>query len=174
MHKLMQIKDNNSQHIILHHNIIVWRHADAVPLLNAEDCLIDDNSRPLSDKGQQQAIKMARWLKRHLPKEFDLQSSPALRAFQTAQVLQCKVAINPALKPRASLQQILSAIAMIPPQSHLLLVGHQPWMGQLVAYLLGINEAEFDIKKGAIWWLRQLEFIPKKYEMITLQTPSKL
>jgi soluble lytic murein transglycosylase len=35
-----------------------------------------------------------------------------------------------------------------------LLVGHQPYLGQIVARLLGINDTASSIRKGAVWWLR--------------------
>jgi phosphohistidine phosphatase len=35
-----------------------------------------------------------------------------------------------------------------------LLVGHQPYLGQIVARLLGINDTASSIRKGSVWWLR--------------------
>jgi len=35
-----------------------------------------------------------------------------------------------------------------------LLVGHQPMLGQIAARLLGVGEDVCDIRKGAVWWLR--------------------
>ena len=39
----------------------------------------------------------------------------------------------------------------------MLVVGHQPTLGQVAAQLLGLPEGECAIKKGAIWWLRSRE-----------------
>ena len=36
-----------------------------------------------------------------------------------------------------------------------LVVGHQPTLGQVAARLLGVEAPELVIKKGAVWWLRQ-------------------
>ena len=163
-------------------NIILWRHAQAVDLLNIEEAEYDDMGRPLTIKGQYQARRMANWLKQHLPIDTNFQCSPALRAFQTADALKYKININTALKPGASLTQVLASITSLPLQNNLLLVGHQPWIGQLAGYLLDangnrimqINSAEIDIKKGAIWWMRQVESVPGRYQIITVQTPSKL
>ena len=62
----------------------------------------------------------------------------------------------------------------LPAEGNLLLLGHQPYLGQLAGVLLGISEVEIHIKKGAIWWLRRLESAPERYQIMTVQTPSKL
>ena len=63
-------------------NIILWRHAEAMDALDS-----DDMARPLTNKGQRQAKRIAYWLKQHLPEDTLMLSSAALRAFQTAQAL---------------------------------------------------------------------------------------
>ena len=164
-------------------HIILWRHAEAVDLMNVESEISyntapnaeqDDFSRALTSHGQQQAKKMAHWLMQHLPNETNFQCSPALRAFQTADALKYKININQAFKPGISLQQALGEMARLPSEGNLLLLGHEPYLGQLAAYLLGISELEIHIKKGAIWWLRRLESAPGRYQILTVQTPSKL
>ena len=163
-------------------NIILWRHAQAVDVFDNEEAIYDDSGRPLTIKGQYQAKKMASWLREHLPLDTNLQCSPALRAFQTAEALKYKIHVNNALKPSASISQVLLAVSNLTLQNNLLLVGHQPWIGQLAGYLLDTNSqrssaimgTEIDIKKGAIWWLRQIESVPGRYQIITVQTPSKL
>ena len=164
-------------------NIILWRHAEAVDLIHVESEISynntltaeqDDFLRALTRHGQQQAKKMAHWLTQHLPNETNFQCSPALRAFQTADALKYKININQAFKPGISLQQALGEMARLPSEGNLLLLGHEPYLGQLAAYLLGISELEIHIKKGAIWWLRRLESAPGRYQILTVQTPSKL
>jgi phosphohistidine phosphatase len=34
-----------------------------------------------------------------------------------------------------------------------LVVGHQPTLGETAAFLLGNLEMEWSMKKGAVWWL---------------------
>lgn len=159
-------------------NIIVWRHAEAE--LASNESYESDMTRALTSRGQQQADSMARWLKRYLPKQTMLLSSSALRALQTAQALNYKVVIEHALSPGASLQEILDVlISLESTQSNLLLVGHQPWLGQLVTHLTGFSGAELNIKKGAIWWMR-LSLKDSnlaqhaRYNLITVQAPSLL
>ena len=172
-------------------HIILWRHAEAEELFDGNDMLQRDMQRALTQKGQRQAADMAKWLKPQLPKASILQCSPALRAFQTAEAIQdvgksCKININQALKPDASLNTVLANIAQFNSCKCLVLVGHQPWLGQLAAHLLGISMTEHAkdllIKKGAIWWLRldktldkaREEAVSARYIMHTVQTPSLL
>ena len=172
-------------------HIILWRHAEAEELFDGNDMLQRDMQRALTQKGQRQAADMAKWLKPQLPKASILQCSPALRAFQTAEAIQdvgksCKININQALKPDASLNTVLANIAQFNSCKCLVLVGHQPWLGQLAAHLLGISMTEhakdLPIKKGAIWWLRldktldkaREEAVSARYIMHTVQTPSLL
>ncbi len=189
-------------------NIIIWRHAEAEiaqvdPSKNdsgKNDLGENDAVRELTHKGRGQAKRMAHWLKKHLPDATMLICSPALRALQTAEALDYKIQLQDALKPEASLTEVLSALAKVQnqqatkkPQQNILIVGHQPWMGQLVAYLLDsslLNSSADDaeklkrenntsIKKGAVWWLR-LDSADdhlttnRVYKLLTVQIPSLL
>ena len=173
-------------------NIILWRHAEA----EVADFELgeDDMSRMLTSKGERQAKRMARWLKLYIPKETMLLSSPAERAMQTAEALNYKIEISKVLRPSANLKEILDFLASLEesikdaPNKSLLIVGHQPWLGQLAKYLTGFSGAELTIKKGAIWWLRQslyetilqtaqlkpTQASPARYSVISVQAPSLL
>lgn len=189
-------------------NIIIWRHAEAEiaqvdPTKNhsgKNDSGENDAVRELTHKGRGQAKRMAHWLKKHLPDATMLICSPALRALQTAEALDYKIQLQDALKPDASLTEVLSALAKVQnqqatkkPQQNILIVGHQPCMGQLVAYLLDSSlldssaddaeklkrENNTSIKKGAVWWLR-LDSADdhlttnRVYKLLTVQIPSLL
>ena len=39
------------------------------------------------------------------------------------------------------------------PQSAALIVGHQPTLGRVAARLLSGQDAEWSVRKGALWWL---------------------
>jgi phosphohistidine phosphatase len=122
--------------------IILWRHADA------EDGA-DDMARRLTPKGREQAAAMAKWLRAHLPKDFTLLSSPAVRAQQTAQALGVQVHTDITLAPGASVADITAAA-----QRHgglVIIVGHQPDLGGAAARLAGAS-GEWHIDKGAIAW----------------------
>ena len=154
-------------------NIILWRHAQATEIPNFVD-FEKDLARTLTQKGQKQAKKMARWLIQNKTANMQLTCSAALRARETALALQPSITVNEAYNPGASLQQVLKALANLDQTKDIILVGHAPWLGQLAAYLLGVTQHEFSIKKGAIWWLRSCESITNDYEILTVQTPNLL
>lgn len=162
-------------------NIIIWRHAEAHPAL--AQGMEEDLARTLTPKGKQQAKRMASWLAERLPNDVLLICSPAMRAFQTAQALKCEIKVVEALKPSANLQEILTVMANLDTSSqNLLLVGHQPWLWQLVAHLTGFTAQEISIKKGAAWWLRLVlekglnddGTADAGYSIVAVQSPSLL
>ena len=161
-------------------NIIIWRHAEAHPAnANAISASTDDMARALTPKGKQQAKRMADWLDKRLPNDLLLASSPALRAYQTAQALKNAITIDELLKPNASLAEVLRVIYKLseaqPACKNLLLVGHQPWLWQLIAHLTGFAVADINIKKGAVWWLRQSsEHAYADFDIFAVQSPSML
>lgn len=171
--------------IAMPENIVLWRHAQANDIFDDDsttknDSVQSDLQRALTEKGQCQAADMAKWLKPKLPKDTLLQCSPALRAIQTAEALSDKININQVLKPGASMRDVLAYIIHAKAADSLLIVGHQPWLGQLAAHLIGFSDSELAIKKGAIWWLQLNKngLVYKnslaQYNIHTVQTPSLL
>ncbi len=65
-------------------HIILWRHADAEPLAIDQSSGFD---RVLTETGEIQAKKMAKWLRANLPKNTLILSSPTKRTLQTAEAL---------------------------------------------------------------------------------------
>jgi phosphohistidine phosphatase len=123
--------------------LILWRHADA-------EEGADDMARRLTNKGEAQAAAMAKWLRAHLPADFTLVASPAVRAQQTAAALKAKILTEPALAPGASVGSILGLTQKH--QGLVIVVGHQPDLGGAAAQLVANSRAEWHIEKGAIWW----------------------
>jgi phosphohistidine phosphatase len=149
--------------------IILWRHADAeMPILHQEDM-----ARALTTKGVRQSRLMAKWLNKYLPKETTVLVSPALRALQTAEPLDFKNEVVDALQPGAPLTHILAVLDEYA-TDNMLLIGHQPWIGELIAYLLNGQEALVSVKKGAVWWLRLSPNEQGGYKLFTVQTPQLL
>jgi phosphohistidine phosphatase len=123
--------------------LILWRHADAEPGS-------DDMARRLTPAGETQAAAMAKWLRAHLPRDYTLLASPAVRAQQTAAALGRPIT-EKALAPGASPKDIRRAV-----EEHeglVIVVGHQPDLGRAAAELVGDLRAEWAVEKGAIWWL---------------------
>ncbi len=136
-------------------DLILWRHAEAEYAAEGGD----DLSRALTPKGERQALRMASWLDRHLPEGTRVLVSPSRRTQQTVAALGRKFKLRDELVPETSIDDVLTLLKWDPetgPQlkGPVLLVGHQPYLGQLVARLLGMNEAACAVRKGAVWWLR--------------------
>lgn len=126
-------------------DLILWRHADAMEGP-------DDLKRPLTARGEKQARQMAGWLRQYGPSSLRLVVSPALRTRQTAKALELPFEINRQLAPNASASDLLAASGWPDARGAVVLVGHQPALGQLAALLLAGEEAPWTIKKGALWW----------------------
>lgn len=130
--------------------LILWRHAEA------EDGT-PDIGRELTAKGHKQAEKMAAFLRPRLPQDARILASPAKRTQQTVHALTKYFDTEPGVGPGASPQAILDAVGWPEGDGCVLIVGHQPSLGQTAALLLGEPSACFSVKKGAVWWLSRRE-----------------
>ena len=150
-------------------DLILWRHAEAVEG-GTED---DDMARVLTSRGEKQAARMAAWLDRQLPDSARIWVSPARRTEQTVLPLQRKFRTSPALSPLASSEQLLEWVQWPHAKGCVLVVGHQPTLGQTIATLLGLNASECAVKKGALWWLRYREReAGAQTVVVTVQSPE--
>jgi phosphohistidine phosphatase len=127
-------------------DLILWRHAEAEP---GEP----DLGRRLTSKGLKQAERMAGWLDSHLPDTCRILVSPADRTQQTAQALHRKFKTVPELGPGASVADVLAAANWPDSREPVLIVGHQPTIGSVASFLLSGEEANWSVRKGAVWWL---------------------
>ena len=128
-------------------DLILWRHADA------EDGT-PDAERKLTAKGEKQARRVASWLKERLPDDHVVLASPARRARETAQALTKKFEIVEDLGASASPAGVLKAAGWPDGSGLVVVVGHQPTLGQTVALALTGREDGWSLRKGALWWLR--------------------
>jgi len=126
--------------------LIIWRHADA------EDGMPDDE-RKLTRKGEKQAKRMAAWLRQRLPKEVRVLASPARRARETAQALTVAFEVNAALSTTTSPGAVLKAAGWPDGDGAVVIVGHQPTLGQAAALALTDSAAQWGVKKGGLWWI---------------------
>jgi phosphohistidine phosphatase len=134
-------------------DLILWRHAEAVE----SGTELDDLERPLTARGERQAIRMAAWLNQHLPATTRVLASPARRTQQTAVALERKFRTVPALAPDASVTALLEAARWPDAKEPVLVIGHQPTLGLVAAQLLSGTAQPWTVKKGAVWWLRSRE-----------------
>ena len=131
-------------------DLIFWRHAEAFEAEGGAD----DMSRALTPRGERQATRMAHWLDRQLPEGVRILSSPAKRAEQTVIALGRKYKIRDELSPQSQPDQVLELVQWPNNKNSVLIVGHQPFLGQTIARLLELPSGECSVRKGAVWWLR--------------------
>jgi phosphohistidine phosphatase len=148
-------------------DLILWRHAEAHPATEGQD----DLERALTAKGERQAQRMAEWLNQRLAHSTRIIVSPALRCQQTARALDRSFKTVPAIAPDASFQAVLKAARWADGSEPVLVVGHQPTFGFVVAQLLADQAQSWPIKKGAVWWLRERERegLSGKFRQVVLQ-----
>jgi len=151
-------------------NLILWRHADA-EIASVQQ---SDITRALTKKGHQQAKAVGKWLNRELAGRAVVLSSPALRATETASYLQQQAVIENGLRPGVFVEDVLETLRQYDMNETVVLVGHQPWLGELAAQCLNIQDYQFGIKKGAVWWLRLGAREISRYQLLTVQTPQLL
>lgn len=134
-------------------NLILWRHADAAD----DNPALEDLERALTSKGHKQARRMADWLNRQLPAGTRVLVSPAVRAMQTAEHLDRKFKTVAELAPGQGVEALLHATRWPDARDSVLVVGHQPQLGLVAAYLLAGAVEAWPIRKAGIWWLRRRE-----------------
>ena len=134
-------------------DLILWRHAEA----EEEHEGLADLERALTPRGEKQATRVAGWLDRNLPEGTRILSSPARRCEQTVLALGRKYKVREQLAPGATPAAILDVAQWPSAKSAVLIVGHQPVLGETLAQLLRIEGGSCAVRKGAVWWLRTRE-----------------
>jgi phosphohistidine phosphatase len=127
-------------------DLILWRHAMAEPGG-------PDHLRKLTVRGEKDALLVARWLRRHVPQHaLRVVSSPAERARQTAQALQPGCACSETLGTGSTAEAVLAETGWPDGEGTLVVVGHNPWIGELAALVATGRVERWAIRKGGLWW----------------------
>ena len=127
--------------------LILWRHAEAA---TGEP----DAARPLTERGRRQAERMARFLAPRLPADLRVIVSPARRAQETARALGRSYETVERIAPGCSVAEILDAAGWPGSERPVLLVGHQPTLGEVAAKLVEVRGSGWNPGTGAVCWLR--------------------
>ena len=127
-------------------DLILWRHAEA------EDGY-PDAERKLTGRGKRQAERMAAWLRPRLAGDALVLVSPSARTRQTAKPLERPFETAAGVGVGASPAEFVKAVGWPNRGGTVLVVGHQPTLGQVAALLMSERVSEWPVKKGAIWWL---------------------
>ena len=126
-------------------NLVLWRHAEA------EDGF-PDAARELTRRGRRDAAAMGAWLRARLPEDTRILVSPALRTRQTADALELPYDTTPEVGTSSDARRVLAAAAWPLDSGTVLVVGHQPTLGEIAALLLGDEDGGLSVRKGAVWW----------------------
>ena len=133
-------------------NCILFRHGIAV---SCEDWNGPESERPLTKEGLNKTRKAVEGLYQIEGNLTHLLSSPFKRALETAQILQEVYAFSPKIQVCQELlfdhspTDILPVLTILPQDSCVICVGHEPHLGQLAAHMVsGRNIPGFSLKKA--------------------------
>ena len=149
--------------------LILWRHAEAEDAHGK-----DDMERALTKKGHNQAARVAKWLKPRMQGDWRILVSPARRALQTVDPLAREFAVEESIRPDVPARNILRAAGWPSNDRNVLVVGHQPTLGEAVSLIFLGEEGEAAIRKGAIWWFETRGGDDKMNTMLKAVLPQDL
>jgi len=142
----------------------------------------DDASRLLTPKGAREIRVVSKWMAGCGIAPDLIASSPLKRARETAEIVAdgisygLEVAIWDELGPGSDPEAIRERLAGLPDVSMVLLVGHEPHLSHLIAWLVGAGEdARIALGKGGIAKIR--DFSPDsgaRGELLWLLTPDQI
>ena len=152
-------------------DLLLWRHAEA------EDGFPDE-TRKLTARGEQQAKQMAKWINKHAPKNLRIIASPATRCQQTAQALGRPFETDPRLATSGNVADLLAVAGWTVSNQamyrNVLIIGHQPTLGQTTSLLLSGSETGLPVKKGALRWISKRMLNGKTQTVCRISLTPKL
>lgn len=152
------------------------RHGDAVPR-GAPGYPNDD--RPLTEEGIKKLTESAKGIA-SLAGGFDvIISSPLIRALDTAKLTaeavsyEKEIPTTEYLIPGNPMRSLFNFLKDFNESWKMLLVGHEPQLGYLASYLLGIEEHVIEFKKGGVCRIDISGFPPKKKGVLVWHLTQK-
>jgi phosphohistidine phosphatase len=126
--------------------LVLWRHAEA-----EDDAGQGDPARRLTKHGRKQAETMAAWLDGRMKGDWRIVVSPARRTVETVNPLGRDFEESAEVGTGAGAAQLLRETGWPAAERHVLVVGHQPTLGEVAARLLGASQG-IAVRKSAAWW----------------------
>lgn len=158
-------------------NFLLIRHAEAVPIEEVPS--LDDEDRSLTETGRAQCQALATALKRLGLPLGKLLTSPLVRATQTAELLRdhlqqpdLELEVCEALRPGGKFKKLNRCLRM-QEASTVTLVGHNPDISLLAAWLIGSKKAQVELAKAGAAYIHS-EAGPGKGagELLWMVTPA--
>lgn len=135
------------------------RHAEA------ESQARTDFDRELTEKGREQAERVARFLVTSRLVPARILASPLVRAIQTARIVAERVKspvseagwLEMGMEPEACLREVQNFSG----DEHVLLVGHEPDLSDVIAHLLGVADPSvLKIRRASLTGIELADFHP--------------
>ena len=79
----------------------------------------------------------------------------SVQAAALLSVMSVLMVLRAELLPDGTPTDLLELVQWDKGNGAVLVVGHQPLLGQTAAHLLGLGQEACSIRKGAVWWLRR-------------------
>ncbi|MGI0086937.1 MAG: phosphohistidine phosphatase SixA [Nitrosotalea sp.] len=159
-------------------DLFILRHGEAG---RSSATVKDDSKRALTVEGEGQIKDISKGIKA-LGIEFDyIFTSPLLRAKQTAELVS-KIVVSKnqikeldELKPEGNKLQLYNKLSNLKQDSSVLLVGHEPYLSELIGEAISSGECRIGLKKAGFARIRVTTVLPKlKGELRWLLTPKHL
>ena len=148
------------------YELYIMRHGIAV--MRSPTTVMDDAKRPLTPEGKEKMRTIAAGLVRAGMVVDWIVSSPLVRAVETAEIVGESLDSKPpldfcdALRPGGQPEALISFLAKRSNRRRVLVVGHEPDLGELAARLIGAGRnANMPFKKGGCCLITFSVFPPK-------------
>ena len=159
-------------------DLFILRHGDAGKRSAA---FRDDSKRPLTVDGKKEIEEISKgMLVLGIEPEY-IFTSPLLRSKQTAEIvynnLKCKNQITEMdeLKPEGNKLQLYKKFSTLKQDSSVIIIGHEPFLSELVGDAISGGGSRIDLKKGGLVRIRIISLLPKiQGELRWLLTPKHL
>ena len=160
--------------------VYIVRHGIAASKADPDNS--SDSARPLTGEGIQKTREVAEGLKRLKVFPDLVLTSPWLRARQTAEIVadvldsSGRIQEMEELSGDRSVDDALQGLARYRSHDSVMLVGHQPLLGELTSYLLSLSRGmQMDLRKSGVCVI-EVERIPPKSPgmLLWMMTPKQL
>lgn len=159
-------------------DLFILRHGEAG---RSSATARDDSKRTLTVGGEKEIKDISKGIK-ELELEFDyIFTSPLLRAKQTAELVSKTITVKnqikelDELKPEGNKLQLYNKLSSLRQDSSVLIVGHEPYLSDLIAEAISNGECRIDLKKAGLARIRITTILPKlKGELRWLLAPKHL
>lgn len=159
-------------------DLFILRHGDAGRRSTTSR---GDSKRPLTLGGKKEIEEISKGLCSLGIRLDYIFTSPLLRSKQTSEIvfknLKCKNQIIELdeLKPEGNKLQLYNKLSTLKQDSSVFIVGHEPYLSELIGETISSGTSRIDLKKGGLAQIRTISLLPKiQGELRWLLTPKHM